>query len=173
VILGHQKWMPVRPENPNQLKFLTFSPAMITLKGWMLPLPFTSRDKVSDHAIPRLHSARIPLGLVPIPPLRADGTYRSAFPKLGVSITIMSASLRENEGYMMASSRSELEQRVTDLEAEVSNLKHKFDELATVQPWWKQIVGTFEDDPVYDEAMKLGRHYRRSLRPKVSTRRQK
>jgi hypothetical protein len=85
----------------------------------------------------------------------------------------MSASLRENEGYMMASSRSELEQRVTDLEAEVSNLKHKFDEFATVQSWWEQIVGTFEDDPIYNEAMKLGRHYRRSLRPKVSTRRQK
>jgi hypothetical protein len=73
----------------------------------------------------------------------------------------------------MASSRSALEQRVTHLEAEVSNLKRKFDELATSQPWWKQIVGTFEHDPIYDEAMKLGRHYRRSLRPKVTTRRQK
>lgn len=73
----------------------------------------------------------------------------------------------------MASSRSALEQRVTNLEVEVSNLKRKFDELATFQPWWKQIVGTFEDDPIYDEAMKRGRHYRRSLRPKVSTRRQK
>jgi hypothetical protein len=88
-------------------------------------------------------------------------------------ITIMSVSLRENEGAMMASSRSELEQRVTDLEAEVSNLKRKLDALDTFQPWWEQIVGTFEDDPIYDEAMKLGRHYRQSLRPKVSTRRQK
>jgi hypothetical protein len=85
----------------------------------------------------------------------------------------MSASLRENEGYVMASSRSDLEQRVTDLETEVRNLQRKFDGLATVQPWWEQIVGTFEDDPIYDEAMKLGRHYRQSLRPKVSTRRQK
>jgi hypothetical protein len=85
----------------------------------------------------------------------------------------MSASLRENEGSMMASSRSELEQRVTDLEAEVSNLKRKWDALDTFQPWWAQIVGTFEDDPIYDEAMKLGRHYRQLLRPKVATRRQK
>jgi hypothetical protein len=85
----------------------------------------------------------------------------------------MSASLRENEGYMMASSRSELEQRVTDLEAEVSNLKRKLDALDTFQPWWEQIVGTFEDDSIYDEAMKLGRHYRQSLRPKFSTRRRK
>ena len=85
----------------------------------------------------------------------------------------MSASLRENEGYMRASSRLDLAQRVTDLEAAVSNFKGKFAALATVQPWWEQIVGTFADDPIYDEAMKLGRHYRQSLRPKVSTRRQK
>jgi hypothetical protein len=74
---------------------------------------------------------------------------------------------------MMASSRSELEQRVTDLETEVSKLKSKFDELNTSQPWWEQIVGTFENDPIYDEAMKCGRHYRQSLRPKASTRRKK
>ena len=73
----------------------------------------------------------------------------------------------------MASSRADLEQRVMDLEAEVSNLKRKFAELALFQPWWEQIVGTFEGDPIYDEAMKLGRLYRQSLRPKVSTRRQK
>ena len=85
----------------------------------------------------------------------------------------MSASLRENEGYVMASSRPKLEQRVTDLEAEVSNLKRKVDKLTTVQPWWEQIIGTFENDPIYDEAMKFGRHYRQSLRPKTFSRRQK
>ena len=82
----------------------------------------------------------------------------------------MSALLRKNEGYLMASSRSELEQRVTDLEAEVSNLKRKVAALDTVQPWWEQIIGTFEDDPIYDEAMKRGRQYRESLRPKASPR---
>ena len=85
----------------------------------------------------------------------------------------MRASLRENEGYVMASSRPKLEQRVTDLEAEVRNLKRQVDQLAAVQPWWEQIIGTFEDDPIYDEAMKLGRHYRQSLRPKTFSRRQK
>jgi len=89
---------------------------------------------------------------------------------LEVSITIMSALLRKNEGYLMAPSRSKLEQRVTDLEAEVSNLKRKVAALDTVQPWWEQIIGTFEDDPIYDEAMKLGRQYRESLRPKASPR---
>ena len=32
-------------------------------------------------------------------------------------------------------------------------------------PWWEDI-GVFANDPVYDKAMKLGRAYRRSLRPK-------
>ncbi|HEY5864382.1 MAG TPA: hypothetical protein VI542_02345 [Candidatus Tectomicrobia bacterium] len=84
----------------------------------------------------------------------------------------MSASRRDNEGGMMASTRSELEQRVSDLEVEVSKLRRKFHEIETSQPWWEQIVGTFENDLVYDEAMRLGRHYRRSLRPKTATRRQ-
>jgi hypothetical protein len=73
----------------------------------------------------------------------------------------------------MASSRSNLEQRVSNLEAEVSKLKHKIDEFITDKPWWQQITGTFEDDPMYDEAMKRGRQYRESLRPKVSTRSKK
>ena len=47
----------------------------------------------------------------------------------------------------------------------------KFTALETSQPWWEQIVGTFENDRIYDEAMKRGRHYRQSLRPKTTTRR--
>src|SRR5262245_23789661 len=43
-----------------------------------IPLPCPSRDKVSDHVISRLHSARIHLDLVPLSPLHADRTYRSA-----------------------------------------------------------------------------------------------
>ena len=73
----------------------------------------------------------------------------------------------------MAYSRPQLEQRVIDLETEVSKLKSKFDELSTSQPWWEQILGTFENDPIYDVAMKLGRQYRQSPRSKVSPRRKK
>jgi hypothetical protein len=73
----------------------------------------------------------------------------------------------------MASSQSNLEKRVSDLEAEVSQLKHKIAKIDTDTPWWHQITGTFEDDPVYDEAMRRGRQYRESLRPKASTRSKK
>jgi hypothetical protein len=61
----------------------------------------------------------------------------------------------------------EIERRVTALEAEVTRLKQKL-EAVTKQagPWWQEIYGTFADDPLYEEAMRLGREYRESLRPK-------
>jgi hypothetical protein len=52
----------------------------------------------------------------------------------------------------------------------MDKLKRKLDQLDDANPWWEQITGTFEDDPVYDEAMKRGRQYRESLRPNASTR---
>jgi hypothetical protein len=72
----------------------------------------------------------------------------------------------------MASSISQLEQRVTALEAEVSRLKSKIEALHPPAPWWEQIAGTFQNDPMYEEAMRLGRHYRQSLRPRKPTQRQ-
>jgi hypothetical protein len=60
-----------------------------------------------------------------------------------------------------------LEERVAALEAEVARLKQERTGSAGLQqPWWKEIWGTFKDDPVYAEAMRLGREYRESLRPK-------
>jgi hypothetical protein len=59
-----------------------------------------------------------------------------------------------------------LEERVAVLEAEVARLREGLDHTAaTPTPWWEQIRGTFKDDPVYEEAMRLGREYRESLRP--------
>ena len=69
----------------------------------------------------------------------------------------------------MASSR--LEQRVTALEAEVLQLKNKLEAKAPIPLWWEQIAGTFENDIIYDHAMRLGQHYRHALRPKTSSRR--
>ena len=73
----------------------------------------------------------------------------------------------------MASSLSQLEQRVADLEATVATLQRKLDMLDMPPPWWEQIAGTFENDPIYEQAMQLGREYRQSLQPKTTPRRRK
>lgn len=64
-----------------------------------------------------------------------------------------------------------LEQRVAALEADVAHLKHLSGGADTSQPWWEHIVGTFQNDPLYDQALRLGRHYRLASRTKTPTRR--
>jgi hypothetical protein len=64
-------------------------------------------------------------------------------------------------------SAEKLEARVAALEAAVERLRAKVDESGTDKvPWWKAISGTFQNDPAYAEAMRLGRKYRESTRPK-------
>ncbi|MCI0683683.1 MAG: hypothetical protein L0Y71_16375 [Gemmataceae bacterium] len=64
-------------------------------------------------------------------------------------------------------SANNLEQRVTALEAEVAVLKKKVaGETSDNRHWVEKIYGAFANDPIYDEAMRLGREYRESLRPK-------
>lgn len=66
----------------------------------------------------------------------------------------------------MASAAS-VEERLVALEREVARLRCKVEgQEQGERAWWKQIAGTFENDPYYAEAMKLGRQYRESLRPK-------
>jgi hypothetical protein len=65
----------------------------------------------------------------------------------------------------------EIELRVAALEAEVAHLKHQLEAVAKpARPWWQEIYGTFANDPLYEEAMRLGREYRESLRPKPAKR---
>lgn len=65
----------------------------------------------------------------------------------------------------------EIEQRVTALENEVTQLKRKLEEVTNpASPWWREIYGTFADDPLHEEAIRLGREYRESLRPKPAKR---
>jgi hypothetical protein len=60
-----------------------------------------------------------------------------------------------------------LKDRITALETEVALLKAKIEELSPPsKPWWEQIAGTVANDPIFEEAMRLGREYRESLRPK-------
>jgi hypothetical protein len=57
------------------------------------------------------------------------------------------------------------EKRIAQLEQQLDALRRKIDGLGEGKPWWERIAGSFEKDPVYAKAMKLGRDYRKSLRP--------
>lgn len=57
--------------------------------------------------------------------------------------------------------------RVSALEAEVAQMKEQL--AKTTDPsgdWLDDIFGAFDNDPHFAEAMRLGREYRESLRPK-------
>ena len=65
-----------------------------------------------------------------------------------------------------------LESRVTILEAKVIQLQSKLEAVVPdTKPWWEHLVGAFADDPAFEEAMRLGREYRESLRPKPRAKR--
>jgi hypothetical protein len=76
--------------------------------------------------------------------------------------------MRIEECFMASTTLAE---RVAALEAEVARLKSKIEAVDSPKPWWEQIAGTFQNDPIYDQAMWLGRQYRQSLQPKSPTRR--
>lgn len=56
-----------------------------------------------------------------------------------------------------------LEERVAALEAEVQRLKNeRYKTSEQDMPWWERRFGAFQDDPIHEEAMRLGAEYRRS-----------
>jgi hypothetical protein len=67
----------------------------------------------------------------------------------------------------------QLETRVSALEVEIARLKKRLAEKPpSRRPWWKEIAGGFANDPIFEEAMRLGERYRRSLRPTKARRTQ-
>lgn len=62
--------------------------------------------------------------------------------------------------------------RVAALENEVARLRRDLEsERAQEKPWWEHIVGTFAQDRMYKEAMRLGQQQRRSNRAPTSRQR--
>jgi hypothetical protein len=63
----------------------------------------------------------------------------------------------------------DLEARLAVLEQEVARLRSKVEGgVPRAAPWWERIAGTFANDRTHEEAMRLGRKYRESLRPRDS-----
>ena len=61
-----------------------------------------------------------------------------------------------------------LARRMADVEKELATLRTKVEELSSPIPWWERIAGTFHNDPVYRQAMKLGRQFRCAQKPNGS-----
>ena len=59
-----------------------------------------------------------------------------------------------------------LEERMSAMEAELARLKQHLpvNEQVSATPWWEQRFGAFADSEEYEEAARLGRAYRESLR---------
>ena len=55
-----------------------------------------------------------------------------------------------------------LEERVSVLEKQIAKLESCSSAQTPQVPWWEKIRGTFKEDPIYDEAMKLGQEWRSS-----------
>jgi hypothetical protein len=62
---------------------------------------------------------------------------------------------------------SELENRVAAIERELAEIKKVLRGNGDSQPWWERIAGSFHGSAEYQEAMRLGAEYRKSLRPIV------
>jgi hypothetical protein len=57
----------------------------------------------------------------------------------------------------------QLELRVATLETELIQMKQLLtDSLQQKEPWWLKIAGSFENDPTFDEAVRLGQEWRKS-----------
>lgn len=57
----------------------------------------------------------------------------------------------------------QLETRVATLEAELMQMKQVLSGfLRKESPWWLKVAGSFENDPTFDEAVRLGQEWRKS-----------
>ncbi len=63
-----------------------------------------------------------------------------------------------------------IEQRLSALETEVAKLKEQTPDQK--KPWWEDWFGAFENDPYFEEAMKLGKKWREAQTPKPKRKRQ-
>ncbi|OUL20764.1 hypothetical protein BV372_32550 [Nostoc sp. T09] len=57
----------------------------------------------------------------------------------------------------------QLEARVATLEMELAQMKQMLSGFLQKQtPWWLKVAGSFENDPNFDEAVRLGQEWRKS-----------
>lgn len=60
---------------------------------------------------------------------------------------------------------AELTRRIEAIERDLAELRETLGVPKDDRPWWRQMAGKYANDPHFEEAMRLGREYRESLRP--------
>ena len=68
--------------------------------------------------------------------------------------------------------QTEILHKLQSMQGELDALKASVAKLAGKENW-RSMAGVFENDPVFERAMKYGREYRQSLRPKSRRRNKK
>lgn len=61
------------------------------------------------------------------------------------------------------SEQQPIEQRLAEVERALADLKRRLPLSTDGKSWVEQIAGTFKDDPDFDEIVKLGREFRKSV----------
>lgn len=88
---------------------------------------------------------------------------------IALSIVKIAVLLRACQIFIVVSQQFEdqsphLESRVATLEAELAQLKQMLSVFVQKKdPWWLKVTGSFENDPTFDEAVRLGQEWRKSV----------
>lgn len=81
----------------------------------------------------------------------------------GFKLSNLVTQLRAYSSLIMLKIQEHTHNTPLTLKAEAKRLGEKMDSNLSDKPWWEQIAGTFANNLVYDEAMRLGQEYRNSL----------
>jgi hypothetical protein len=58
-----------------------------------------------------------------------------------------------------------VEDRVAELEAIVRDLQQRLDSITPAPNWLQRIIGSFKDEPGFEEVLEYGRAFRQADRP--------
>ncbi len=65
--------------------------------------------------------------------------------------------------------QAQLEERLTAVETALSEIQRRLATLAPAPNWLEQIIGSFKDEPAFDEVIAFGRTFRRGELPPEDT----
>jgi hypothetical protein len=63
------------------------------------------------------------------------------------------------------STEATIEQRLSAVEAAVADLQRRLPSSPAAKGWLQQVIGSFRDEPAFEEVLAYGRAFRESHRP--------